>query len=538
MSRLSLLRTDDFTGGLNLRADPFQLGANESPDLLNVDIDPRGGFSMRGAMQKLNTSAVGSIANGSFDPKRLWAWNAATPQLLLAANNGVYYSTAANFTSCSITTTAPFGASFAEWTTGTGSYVYIATGTTAKRWNGSTATSLTASGASQWQEDLSVSNGTHMPTARFAASHVDRMWVAYTTEDGSDYPNRIRFSHPFFPESWRSTDYIDIVEGGSGITAIVPFGGNLLVFKKRGVFAILGYSTDTFQVVTLSTEVGAVNPQAVAASERAVYFFSWPDGLMMYDGQRFLDLFAQIRPVIQNGSVYEGGQNAIAVGWSNRKVWVALPWGVETKAKYSFVYDPSLGQRGAWTKYQTSDSFGVGIGTDFITSTGATHHVMCHPSKPYVLKVDVLTAYQDDVGVGATNFPSYYVTRWHDASNASSRKMWRRPDFVAKQATVDTTLTMQVFHDWEESVIARTFQLTLSGTSDSLMWSPIAVSEPDGIDGWNEAAWGASASGAYFVKGSNMGLARSVQLKILSSGGKPWGVNSITYKYNPRKVRA
>jgi len=34
MSRLSLLRTDDFTGGINLRADPFQLGDNESPDLL------------------------------------------------------------------------------------------------------------------------------------------------------------------------------------------------------------------------------------------------------------------------------------------------------------------------------------------------------------------------------------------------------------------------------------------------------------------------------------------------------------------------
>ena len=33
----------DFTGGLNLRADQFNLGVSESPTLLNVDVDPRGG---------------------------------------------------------------------------------------------------------------------------------------------------------------------------------------------------------------------------------------------------------------------------------------------------------------------------------------------------------------------------------------------------------------------------------------------------------------------------------------------------------------
>jgi len=287
----------------------------------------------------------------------------------------------------------------------------------------------------------------------------------------------------------------------------------------------------------MSTEVGAVNPQAVAVSERAIYFFSWPDGLMMYDGQKFLDLFTQIRPAIQDGSIFEGSQDSIAVSWTNRKVWVAVPWGDSTKAKYSFVYDPSLGERGAWTKYQTSDEFGVGLGADFATSTGSTYRIMAHPSNPYLLKVDLQFVYQDDVGAGASNFGSYYVTRWHDAGSISARKMWRRPDFVAKQTTVDTTLTMQVYHDWEESVVSRVFQLFLDGSSDALVWSPLGT-EPDGIEGWNEANWGESATGAIFVKGSNLGLARSIQLKISSSGGKPWGINSVTYKFNPRKVRA
>ena len=617
MSRLSLLRTDDFTGGLNLRADPFQLGDNESPDLLNVDIDPRGGFQMRGGMTKLNTSAVGGISNGVFAPKRLFAWDNSTPQVLLSANNFSYYATTTSFSrmlepSFSITNavysptfatttyttsaphgystgdtvtvsgvtpssfnrtatitvgssttfyfslfngstggayssggfaqknvpiSAPFGASFASWSASDQSLVYIATGSTSYKWNGSTATSLTPSETGQWQNDYSAPTGTHMPKSRHVSSHVDRLWCAYTTESGIDYPNRVRFSHPINRESWAEADYIDIVEGGSGITAIVPFNGNLLVFKKRAVFAILGYSTDTFQVVSLTSEVGAVNAMAVAATERAVYFFSWPDGLFMYDGQRFMDLFTSIRPIIQDGTVNPAAQDAICVSAVNRKVWVSLPDATETKPSYTFVYDPSISQRGAWSKYQTSDGKGVGPGCDFITSTGATHYLVCHPSNPYVLKADQLFVYQDDVGSGLVNFNSYYVTRWHDARSVSSRKMWRRPDFITKQTSVDTTLDVSVYHDWEESIVARSFQIFLDGSSDALVWSPPGT-EPDGIDGWNEANWGEEASGSAFYKGKNVGLARSVQLKIAGEGGKPWGVNSITYKFNPRKVRA
>lgn len=39
MAQILLERYDDFTGGLNLRADQFLLARNESPDMLNVEID-------------------------------------------------------------------------------------------------------------------------------------------------------------------------------------------------------------------------------------------------------------------------------------------------------------------------------------------------------------------------------------------------------------------------------------------------------------------------------------------------------------------
>lgn len=556
MSRLSLLRTDDFTGGLNLRADPFQLGRTESPDLLNVDIDPRGGLTVRGGMTKLNASAIGSIANGSFAPKALYAWNNGTPQVLLSANNAVYSATTTAFTSLGITTTAPFGASFTAWSASSESFAYIGTGGATYKWNGSTATALTDA-STGYANDYSVPVTGYAPKCRYITSHVDRLWCAYVTEGSTNYPNRIRFSHPINRESWATNDYIDIVEGGSGITAIIPFNGNLLVFKKRSVFAIMGYSTDTFQVINLTSEVGAVNPLSVVATEAAVYFFSWPDGLFKYDGQQFSDLFTAIRPLIQTNQVNNIAQDEIRVADINHKIWVSLPLGTDTKATASYIYDPSLKQSGAWSKYQTSDGKGVGSGCDFVTSTGATYNLACHPSNPYVLKVDQLTVYQDDVGTGVSNFSSYYTTPWQDANNVSNRKMWRRPDFVVKQTSFDNNLTLRVYHDWEESVVAKTYLLNLNSSSSSLFWNPLSTitydetgftynnsnylynyNEPDNIEGWDEANWGASASGSSFTVGKSLGLARSVQLQIQGEGGKPWGVNSITYKYNPRKVRA
>ena len=52
---------EDFAGGLNLRADVFHLASNESPDLLNVDIDPRGGVFQRRGLQRWGTGNVAGI---------------------------------------------------------------------------------------------------------------------------------------------------------------------------------------------------------------------------------------------------------------------------------------------------------------------------------------------------------------------------------------------------------------------------------------------------------------------------------------------
>jgi hypothetical protein len=49
---------------------------------------------------------------------------------------------------------------------------------------------------------------------------------------------------------------------------------------------------------------------------------------------------------------------------------------------------------------------------------------------------------------------------------------------------------------------------------------------------WNEPDWGST-----FSRADSLGLARAVQIKIAGNGTNPWAMNSISYKYNPRKIK-
>ena len=67
--RTQLYTLRDFTGGLNLVSDTFRLAENEYPDLLNVDIDRRGGFQVRRGVTPFSASTTGGT------PDTIWSYN-------------------------------------------------------------------------------------------------------------------------------------------------------------------------------------------------------------------------------------------------------------------------------------------------------------------------------------------------------------------------------------------------------------------------------------------------------------------------------
>jgi len=568
------IRIDDFTGGLNLDSNSFRVGSNQSGDLLNVDLNPKGGVSSRWGFRRSHTTAIDGFTTATFIPAGLFAWNGQTKRLMLASNNGIYWSygrtVADDYTNLSLATDSEAGADFANWDREDDSVLYIARGASyaSSKWTGvGSATSLTASGTGAWQNDLTQNVGTHCPKASFIATHAERLWVANVTEGAATYPNRVRFSHPLFPESWRETDFIDIAAGGDRITAIVPFGGHLLVFKKQSTWAIYGYNEDTFQVVQLSGTLGAMSLRSVAVSDSKVYFYGNPDGLFVYDGSSIKDLFVNLRPLKVGAEINEEATGAVTVGWCNRRVYLSLPTGADPSATETwdevgvtwdspltkwdggvravnptlmFVYDEQVGD-GAWTAYQGSDRYGLMTPLDFIDDNGLTHSVAVHPKQPYTYNLDTRSNlpsqnHQDYIDGTATNFDSYYVTSWQDAKSVSSKKFWRRPEFVLRRESTDTDLVIKVYHDWDSVTPVKTFEVHTDGElNSSVGWQSFL--EPD--------------FGSTHAKGGAVGRARAVALKIINKSGWEndplpndptpttpaalgWGMYSLTYKYNPR----
>jgi hypothetical protein len=536
MSNVSVERYDDFTGGLNLRADQFQLARNESPDMLNVEIDPRGGLFTRGAMREINSTAV----TGTWNPHRLHAFYGASPRVMLATNTGVWHSSGTNFSQLSFGSGTPVvadnthGASFANW----GQVLYVATGTAGVAtytWEtGNTyATAVpTIATAGDFNDNYNAPSRNDFPQCEHIIVHANKMFAAGVRTAGTTHLNRLHWSHEAEPQDWATEDYIDFLGGGDGIKALAVYAGQLIVFKPNSIYIVYGYETADFAVVELTARLGVDSPNKVAVAENGIYFYSHPNGLFFYNGSSIVDLSDNFNSIYPNNYVNDAATSTISVSYVNRRVWLSLPYSKTTtvsNATVNLIFDPSIGQRGAYTLVSTADNYGVIGGTDFTSSTGTTYGLVIHPNIPRVLRVDAFEAETDLLATVETNFTSYYRTGWVDGRSYSMKKMWRRPDIVIKQSDTARTVNVKVFHNFEEASgnERKTFDISIDASATGMLW---------GEGRWGSGRWGVQAEGAQVVRGSNLGLARSVQLLFTGPTGLSWGIDSISYKFNSRKV--
>jgi hypothetical protein len=100
---------------------------------------------------------------------------------------------------------------------------------------------------------------------------------------------------------------------------------------------------------------------------------------------------------------------------------------------------------------------------------------------------------------------------------------------VFKQVDTQRNVNVKVFHNFEEASGSerKQFDVTLGGAGVGMFW---------GVDLWGTGIWGTSSEGVEVRSGRNLGLARCVQLLLTGPSNGGWGFDSITYKYNNRKV--
>ena len=526
---LQYFTVSDFTGGLNLRADAFQLRSHESPDMLNVDLDPRGGFAQRDGTSLLNSTVLGSV------PANIWAFSttAGTHQVLVQQGNDAAYSTGGNFTAINpdaLTLTGTMRAATLKDV----NYIQRNAEQVAWRWSGSAATVLGVT----FNDNIAAPNQGDMPQAKCITAWRDYMWVANTKESGTAYPSRVRFSHPNQPEDWHSLHYFDVAWGQDGdeITALVPHGDALVVFKRNSIHVITGYDAETFSVNEVTRVAGTISQESVAATDYGIYFFHWPHGVYLYtpDG-RVKWVFERLHPAIEGGDIPATYQTKISLAWLRRRLWVSVPWEASTTPARVFVLDPSLGDRrkteGGWVAFDLP----LGPMLEWKVPGVACVELGCSPTVGRVLKLHQNLG-TDDLGAGAVDIASTYTTRWFDDNKPAVVKRFKRPEIILDNDVL-CRLQLDVWRDYDPAEVKRTAFITTDPVTGVLVWD-------DGSHAanmkWDDNVWAAEGEeGQTIQRVGILGRARAVRLRFTKdTASVRWSVNAITFKYIPRRVRS
>lgn len=546
--QIRLADFNDFSGGLNLNADAFLLQPNESPDLLNVDIDPRGGFRQRRGTVPFSTVPFTNA------PTNLWEFNprGSGSSIMASADGRVWKSTGGAFTDIGVSLGAGGrvvrACSFKD-------RCYMTDGVSdVVRYDGATATTLTHL---NWVEltDATAGSRTDMPWGNCIASHMGSVWVGNVTEGAYTFPNRVRWSHPNNPEAWRSQDYIDVDPGvdGDEIVALVPADDHLLVFKRNSVHAIYGYNHETYQVIPKSQVVGAVSQEAVVATEAGVFFWNWPQGVFVIDNDGIRYLYERLQPSIERGDVSPNAGTHARLGWGNRRLWVSVPWQSSTLPNRSFVFDPAVGKNGAWTQYDLP----AGPFVEWSPAGQRSQFLAVQPSTRTVIELDRLTPTDNFTGTPQA-IESRLRTGWVDLGQPAVRKRWKRPQIVLKVGT-SADIYVKVYRDWDPTFFTRQFVVDVEADGDLIAVPIVDPGSGDVVAGtgwdtaeWDVALWGRGTTGEggqgstsgpidrnELHRGSPLGTAYAVALEFIGPKVEAnWGVDSLTFKYKPRKVRS
>ena len=431
------------------------------------------------------------------------------------------------------------------------------------------ATALLASGPT-WQPYQNPVGG-YMPRAELVRAHANKLFVANTKELNDDatpslidHPNRIRWSHENSPENWFQDDYIDIVAGGEGIRGLAIVDGQLLIFKPKAVYLLMGYDVDSFQLVELSTTVGIQYPQHVVEGAGGAYFFDYPAGLLFYNRNGIQDLFSRLKPIIDTNRLNANKLTDLTLSYVNDRLWMSAPFDITntgTAVDYSnmnFIFDPSIGQSGAFTMYQSAAysndatpnpilPYGLLSGCDWTDDDGEIWHLMIHPNEnfKYVMYVDefeysdnIAQNQTDDIleGDDAGDYTTNYTTSWFYDDRYVQDKTFVRSLYVVRPVDENTQIIVNVYHDFNNELITTSHIIDLMPVIDGGVW---------GTGLWDTAEFGESNLREGIQRGGRLKRAKSTQLEFvgptgLNTGtvGRQWGLNSIAYKFKRRKVRS
>lgn len=525
-ARIQLEHQRDFTGGLNIADDPYNLAPNESFDLKNVDINRRGGFSIRRGTKRFITTST-TLTN-PVDTLYTYVDPSGVRHLLACGNGQIKRWDGAAW----VQIQPVVGAGTCRFAEMNGTlFILHPAAATAMEWSGSgVTTAITAVG---YNDNFAAPANNRFPRAKVAAVHNGVMIVGNLIVDSLDaaaHPSRIRWSHPGKPKDWRTNDWIDIdpEDGCGAITALVPMQDRLVVFKERAIYTVHGYPPEGFSVTNITRKEGTPSPHSVYATEGEIYFWDSARGAYVVNERELRWLFRPLFPYLDDSAIDLPNTVNVRCAYHNDRVWFSVPWVADPYAntRVGLLYAPSVGKEGAWTLHDKSfDALHV-----HYESSGGNCHLL-GGSGAYVMELDVENYFLDETpGTGATSkINAAYTTRWFDGNNPALKKRWKRP-IVVVGLTATQEFLVDVFNDYDPTHIKRTFSLFTDVTGTDGVWD---------VSNWDGAYWaGELGEAAVLLRGSPLsgGTARALRFSNVTSG-VDWVVYGLTMKWVPKRIR-
>lgn len=517
----------DFSGGLNLRSDQFNLAPSESPAMLNVDVDPRGGIKMRLGVNARNATTLNQDVTGlaQFTP------DGGTSRVICSHGTTVAESATGDFTALSGVSVANGDRLYGQTTN---NKFYGVSGDAASFvYDGTTASNLAS--------NVNGSAGNY-PIAKYTCHWNNFAWVGHTTESSTAHSNRVRWSKLDDPESWQDYDYVDVNVGerGDEISALLPFADRLLIFKTNSVHALYGHTSDSFQVVPLTQDVGSISLSSPVSTPYGVFFWYDRQGVWMYNGQQFVWVFEKLQPAIDDGRLQFN--TAPQLAWFKNRLYVSVDWddtsGNNAKRRV-LIYDPTLGSSGAWTMTDID----ANVLLTFAPPNDSQKLLAgCEENSGRVIHLEQ-NLESDFYGSVASHIDSSYTSSWLVGGNPIVRKRWGKPRVVVSSDNT-VALNAKLYVDYNssdytkemlfgvqtESTAPATWQNS-SGTTGSGIWGPAS----------NASTWAGEPNTTVtnIERLPTLGTAKAIQVKIdgPTTNDEAWEVNAMAFTYLQRRLR-
>lgn len=526
--RMELEHQRDFTGGLNIADDPYNLAPTESFDLQNVDIDRRSGFSIRRGSRRWIATSTSPM--GAPDTVYTYVDPSGVRHLLAARGGEVRRWDGAAWVQIQVA----IGSGTTQFVEMLGDLYIAHFSRNTRIWSGAgVSAALTLAG---YNDDLAAPANNRMVAGRCMAVHNGVMFAGniYDTLDAVVHPSRLRWSHPGKPRDWRTNDWIDIdPEDGSGqITALVPLGDRLIVFKERAIYAVHGFPPEGFSVTNITRDVGTPTNYSVTANREEIYFWDTLKGAHRLT-ERSLDwIFEPLFPYIDDNKINMPFSFQVICQYHNDRVWFSVPWLAAPYAStfVGLIYAPTVGKGGAWTLHNNT-LFSLHVHR---ASAGGDAHLIggsLGAPSGYVMELDVENYYFDEVpSTGATSrINAWYTTRWFDGNNPALKKRFKRPIVVVGR-NANQEFKVDVFSDYDPTHVHRTFSLFTDVNGVEGVWD---------VSDWDEVVWAAEiGEAAMLLRGSVLGNATAKALRFSNvTTGVDWRVHGVTMKWIPKRIR-